>query len=156
MHDVGQHRPIHLFIFVPVCAVQVWDIEIVALIAPAFIEDLFELFFGIEVHAQRKVDASGSGLRRVAIGINHEQRRNWWPPAECGAASTTASTAGAEYQLAAVSADVVISDALDKGGRAPIAETVTNQLAAAATALAATAALSCTCRLQIKYNSVSA
>src|SRR5437764_9855143 len=106
MHDVRQHRAVHLLVFVPVCAVQVRHIEIVALIAPTFVEDLFEFFFGIEVHAQSEIDASRAGLWRIAIRVDDEQRRSWWPSRTGASASTAASyaTGGAIDQFTAVGA----------------------------------------------------
>src|SRR5947209_14438104 len=104
MHDVRQHCSVHFLVFLPIGAVQVRHIEIVALIAPTFVEDLFEFFFGIEVHAESEIDASRAGLRRIAIRVDDEQRRSWWP-SRAGASAATAAASGsgrAIDQLAAV------------------------------------------------------
>ena len=46
---------------------HVRHVEIVTLIAPAFVEYLFELFLRLEIHAQREVQTSGAGLWRLGL-----------------------------------------------------------------------------------------
>src|SRR5437588_10580910 len=91
MHDVWQHCAVHLFVFRPIRAMHVRHVEIVALIAPAFVENLFELFFGIEIHPQSKANAAGIRLRRSSIRIDDEERRNRRASTESRAATTTAA-----------------------------------------------------------------
>src|SRR6266571_2525219 len=157
MHNVRQHCSIHLFVFDPISAVQVRHVEIVTLVAPTFVEDLFEFFFRIEIHAQSEIQTPLARLRRSSIRIDDEKRRSGRPPSESGW-TTTASTARGRAidQLAAVSTDVVIRNAVDKGSRAAIAQTITNQLAATATTARTTAGLAARGRLQVENNAVSA
>src|SRR5207244_702833 len=159
MHDVRQHCSVYFLVFVPVRAVQVRHIEIVALIAPTFVEDLFEFFFGIEVHAQGEVHAPGSGLRRISIRVDDEQRRSWWP-SRAGAGATTAAASasgGAIDQFAAIGAHFKRGNTIDKSCRAPIAQSITNQFIsrAATTSAAAPSALRTTC-FEVINNSIGA
>src|SRR5436189_251437 len=89
--------------------------------------------------------------------IDDEERRTGRPPAESGwtTASYTA-VGGAIGQLAAISTDVVIGNAVDEGVRAAIAQTISNQLAAPATTPRTTSALAARRGLQIKNHSVGA
>ena len=139
MHDVRQHRSIHLLVFVPVRAVQVRNIKIVALIAPTFVEDLFEFFFGIEIHAQRKVNAPATRLWRSPICVNDKERRV--RSATTKASTTTATTAasGAIDQLASISADFESSHAVNERCRASIAKPITNQFISGAATASSTA-----------------
>src|SRR2546425_457685 len=157
MHHVRQHRSIHLFVFGPICAVQVRHVEIIALAAPTLVEDLFEFFFRVEIHAQCEIQTPLARLRGSAIRIDNEKRWSRRPPSESGW-TTTASTARGRTidQLAAVSTDIVVRNAIDKGARAAIAQTITNQLTATAPTARTTAALAARRRLQIENNSVSA
>src|SRR5438552_4001006 len=157
MHHVRQHRAIHLLVCDPIGAVQVRHIQIVALITPTLVEDLFEFFFRIEIHAQSEIQTPLARLRRSSIRIDDEKRRSGRPPSESGW-TTTASTARGRAidQLAAVSTDVVIRNAVDKGSRAAIAQTITNQLAATATTARTTAGLAARGRLHVENNAVSA
>ena len=75
MHHVRQQLPVHLFHLWPIRAVHVWHVEIVALVAPAFVEDLFELFLRFEIHAQGEVQTSRAWLWRRAISIDEKQLR---------------------------------------------------------------------------------
>ena len=157
MHNVRQHRSIHLFVFDPISAVQVRHVEIVTLIAPTLVEDLFEFFFRIEIHAQSEIQTPLARLRRSSIRIDDEQRRSGRPPCESGWTTTTSTARGrAIDQLAAISTDVIIRNAVDEGVRAAIAQTITNQLAATATTARTTAALAACGRLHIENHSFSA
>src|SRR6266568_6542825 len=157
MHHVRQHCSIHLFVFDPISAVQVRHVEIVTLVAPTFVEDLFEFFFRIEIHAQSEIQTPLARLRRSSIRIDDEQRRSGRPPSESGWTTATSTARGrAIDQLAAVSTDIVIRNAVDEGVRAAIAQTITNQLAATATTARTTAALAARGRLHIENHSVSA
>src|SRR6266850_7983865 len=98
---VGQQLPIHLLHLRPVRPVHISDVEIVALVAPAFVEDLLELLLGIEIHPQRDIDASLARLRRAAIGINYEKRRHRRRRAR-DRGSTTSGASRAIKQLASV------------------------------------------------------
>ena len=53
---------------------HVRHVEVVALVAPAFVEDLLELLLRLEIHPQRRVRAGpGPACGGVAIGIDEEQ-----------------------------------------------------------------------------------
>src|SRR5256885_4606863 len=123
MHDVRQHCSVHFLVFVPVRAVQVRNIKIVALIAPTFIEDLLEFFFGIEIHAQSEVDASAARLGRIPIRVDDEQRGRWWSSRASACTSTSAATAarGAINQFAAVGTYFEGGYAVDEVCRASVA-----------------------------------
>src|SRR5438093_11287952 len=111
------------YLYVPIGAVHVWNIEIVAFVTPHLIEDLFELFLGIEIHAQRVIHPSGVRLRRVSIGIDDEQRRIRWSTSEgAGTSRATASATAAVNQLVAIGANVERGDSAYESGRAPIAQ----------------------------------
>ena len=71
--DVRQQLAVHLLHLRPVAAVRVRHVEIVALVAPAFVEDLLELRLRLQVHPQRRVETSLAGLRRIAIRVDEEQ-----------------------------------------------------------------------------------
>ena len=64
MRDVRQHGAVHLLHARPVRAVHVRHIQVVALQAPALVEDLRELRLRIEMHPQRHVEAAVAGRRR--------------------------------------------------------------------------------------------
>src|SRR5207244_12756664 len=79
------------------------------------------------------------------------------PPSERGWTNATSTARGrAIDQLAAISTDIVIRNAVDEGVRAAIAQTITNQLAATATTARSTSALAARGRLHIENHSVSA
>ena len=65
MIHVRQELAVHLLHLRPVGAVRVRHVEVVALVAPALVEDLLELFLRLEIHPQRRVEASLAGLRRM-------------------------------------------------------------------------------------------
>src|SRR6185369_3882344 len=145
MHHVRQQLPVHLTHLRPVSAVHVRHVEIVALVAPAFVEDLFELFSRLEIHAQRIVQTSGAGLRRRSISVDKEQlrRRSVCAAAEWTTTLAAATSGSAVNELATIGADLIRGDIADESVCASIAETITPQLAAAAPALpTATAATS--------------
>src|SRR5262249_57075022 len=109
---IRQQLAIHLLHLRPIGAVHVRNVEIIALVAPSLIEDLFELLFRIEVHAQRHVESPLARLRGLAISI-YEEERETSASARALAATTTSSaeaTAGAVDQLLAVSAQVILGD----------------------------------------------
>src|SRR5262245_12753890 len=114
MHNVGQKLAVHFFHLGPVGAVQVWYVEIVALIAPAFVEDLFELRFRLKVHAQSIVQSTLSRLG-CAIGIDEKQL---WRGSVCrttASASKSTSTAGcAIYNLSMIRTHFITSDTADE------------------------------------------
>src|SRR6185369_5779775 len=156
MHHVRQQLPIHLLHLRPISAVHVWHVEIVALIAPAFIEDLFELFFRVEIHAQRNVQTTGASLRRSAIGIDEEQLRRW----RCSKTSTTRTTlptanCSAIDELATIGTDLVTRHVGRKRSDATIAEAVTHQFVPGRTATW-TSALTASTRFEEKHTSVNA
>src|ERR1051326_187642 len=153
MHHVRQHRAVHLFVFDPISAVQIWNVKIIALIAPTFIKNLFEFFLWIQIHAQREIQAALARLRWSSIRIDDEERRRRRPATE-SRGTTAASGPSAIYELVAVCADVVIGNAVDEYIGATITEPVTNQFAAAAES-ATTAALAAGGRLQIENDAVS-
>ena len=69
-------------------------IEIVALVAPAFIEDLFELFLGIEIHPQAEGQPTLTRRWRIAIGINDEKRRSGRRATGAWSSTTAAAATG--------------------------------------------------------------
>src|SRR6266480_4622859 len=129
MHYVRQHRSVHLFVFRPIGAVHVRDVEIVALVAPAFVEDLFEFFFRIEVHAKVYVDSAGTRRWRRSIGVNDKKRGGGRPATE---SPTTAATGRAIDDLPAISADFKGRDALNERRHPPIAQAIPDQLGSSA------------------------
>src|ERR1041385_4032104 len=98
---------------------HVRHVEIVALVAPAFVEDLFELFLRLEVHAQRVVQTSGAWLRRRSIGIDEEQlrRRRIRTKAAWTTALSTTATSSAINELAMIGTDFVSRDVVDERRR---------------------------------------
>ena len=127
MVDVRQDLPVHLFHLVPVGAVHVRHVQVVALIAPALAEDLLELLLGFQIHAQRGREPAGARLRCRAIGIDDEQRGSGGgcrAAAAAAPAATTAARAAIEH-LVRVGAHHVISDTRHERRRAPIARTGT-------------------------------
>src|SRR5229473_1015807 len=151
MHHVRQHRAVHLLVFRPVGPVHVWHIEIVALVAPAFVEDLFELFFWIEVHPQTEVQPAGARLRRCSICINDKKRGSRGPATE---SYTTGGRAIDE--LAAVSADFEGRDPGNERRHTPIAQAKPDQLGpAAGTGRGATTILATRRRVKKENDSVS-
>ena len=94
----------------------VLHVEVVALIAPRFVEDLLVLLLRIDVGAQIALDAALPGLRRIAIRVDEEERRA--AAAGCGAAAATATTGAARAtieQLVTVGAHVVVRHARHEG-----------------------------------------
>src|SRR5436853_14093 len=114
MHYVRQHRSVHLFVLRPVRAVQVWHIEIIALVAPAFVEDLFEFFLGIEIHAKINVEPAGARLWRDSICVNDEEGRSRRRATGSRPGSATTATRGAINQLAPIRTDFVNSNSADE------------------------------------------
>src|ERR1044072_6081645 len=134
MHHVRQQLPVHLFHLRPIRAVHVLHVKIVALIAPAFVEDLFELFLRLEIHAQREVQTSRARLWRCAIGIDEEQlrRRSIAGTATWTTALTTTTGRRTIDQLATIGADFISSNIARERRRTAIAETITPQFIAGA------------------------
>ena len=91
MHYVRQQLAVHLFHLWPVGAVHIWHVKVIALVAPAFVEDLFELFSGIQIHAQADIKTSLPRLRRITIRINKEKR---WRRRRSSRGWTTTAGAG--------------------------------------------------------------
>src|SRR5262249_38128502 len=131
MVDVGQKLAVHFFHARPIGAVQVGDVKIIALIAPAFVEDLAELFLGFEVHAKGDVQTAGAGLRSLTIRVDQEQLRSRPRGAAAATASSGSSGCGAIDELVAIGADVVGGDSGDEGRRTAVAQAETNQSASA-------------------------
>src|SRR5712692_6090071 len=151
MHYVRQHRSVHLFVFGPVGAVHVRHVEIVALVAPTFIEDLLELFFRIEIHAEVNVETAGTRLWRRSICIDDKKRRSRGPATK-GRRTAAASTAGrAIDEFVTVRAHFIGGNPGNKRRRAAIAKAIANQLAATTTTAAA---LSTRRRFQVENDSV--
>src|SRR6185503_13365025 len=98
---------------------HVWHVEIVALVAPALVQDLFELFLRLEIHPQRYVQTSLSGSWRSAISVNQKQRRgrrstSWG----CGTAiGTSASSRCAIDELMTIRTNLVAKDAGNESRR---------------------------------------
>jgi hypothetical protein len=141
MIHVRQQLAVHLFHLRPIGAVHVRHVEIIALVAPTLVEDLFELFFRIEVHAQRHAEPPLALLRRLTIGVHQEKRG-----AGCGAGARAATTppaaesaAGAIDQLVAVRAHVIIGDSGHELRGATVAQTIALQRAPTASSEAASA-----------------
>lgn len=118
MIHVSEQRLVHPFHGGPVAALHVLHIEIVALIAPPFIEDLSELRPWIHEHAKRGIHPPRAGLRYRAIRV-HQMQRPVGPrrPIE---------------QLPAISADRVLRDALGERCCTPCAQLVPMQRVARA------------------------
>src|ERR1700704_1751901 len=110
MHYVRQHRSVHFFVFRPVRAVQVWHIEIIALVAPAFVEYLFEFFFGIEIHAKVSVEPALARLWRSSIRVNDEGGRSGRRATGSRPGPATTATRRAIYQLTPIRTDFVSSN----------------------------------------------
>src|SRR5882724_5104929 len=130
MHHVRQHRSIHLSVFRPIGAMQIWDIEVVALIAPTFIKDLFEFLFRIKIHPQVYVEPALGGLRWHSIGINDEKRRRRRPATRW---SVRAAAQGCAIdQLMTIGADIIGSNTTNERRSFTIAESIANQIVSAA------------------------
>src|SRR5262249_11947556 len=99
---------------------------IVALIAPAFVEDLFELFFRIEVHPQRVVQTAAARLRRSSISVNNEHLGSWLTSRAPTSAETAATTSRPVDDLASIGADFERRHATGKSRRPAIAQAITN------------------------------
>src|SRR5437899_3654921 len=99
MHHVRQHRSVHLFVLRPVSAVQVWHIEIIALVAPAFVEYLFEFFLGIEIHAKVGIEPALAWLWRSSIRVDDEEGRSGRRATGGRPGSATTATRSAINQL---------------------------------------------------------
>ena len=125
MHYVRQHRPVHFFVFGPVRAVHVGHVEIVTLLAPAFVENLFEFFFRVEIHPQVEVDSTLARRWWSSICV-HDKERGSWRRATCGARTTSATTAGAIDKFVTVRADFVSHNTGGERSRSAIAKPVTN------------------------------
>ena len=116
---------------------RVLHVEIVALIAPAFAEDLLELLAGLQVHPERHVEPPLPGRRRVAIRIDKKQVDGSAGPAATSA--TACPAARAIEKLPTVGAHVVLGNAGDEWRRTPVADAIPLQRRAA-TGSTATAA----------------
>src|SRR6267143_3477047 len=125
LHE-GQQLAVHFFHLWPVRTVHIRHIKIVALVAPSFIEDLLELFFRIEIHAQTGIQTTLSRLRRQSIGINDKERRNRWTSSGCNRATTSRAI----EQLVPVSTNFVGNDTANKRRRFSITQPVANQFTA--------------------------
>src|SRR5882672_7964517 len=103
MHYVRQHRAVHLFVPGPVRAMHVRHVKIVTLVAPAFVEDLFEFFPGIEIHAQIDIEPAYARLWWSSICVHDEQRWSWRRTTRGAWSSpaTATNTGGAINQFAA-------------------------------------------------------
>src|SRR4029453_5478106 len=128
MPHVRQHSAVHLFVFHPVGTVKIRNVKIVTLVAPAFVEDLFELGGGLEIHAQADINSTLAGLRRSSIGVDYEKRRRQRGSA-CGRARPT-SRGGSRRKFAAIRTYRIISDRRSKRRRFSITDAITNQLTA--------------------------
>src|SRR5438045_9261797 len=110
-----QERAVHLPDLRPVGAVLIRHVQVVALIAPRFVEDLLVFLFRIDERAELGVQSALSGLWWRAIRVDEEE--SWAIAAARGRASSTSSTrptAGSIQQLVAVEADVIVGDAGDE------------------------------------------
>src|SRR5436853_6581343 len=115
MHHVRQYRSIHLFVLGPIGAVQIRHVEIVTLVAPTLVEDLFEFLFRIEIRAQREIQTPLARLWWSSIGIDDKERRNGRTPAEgCWTTCRTTASRRTIDQLATVGTNIVISYAVDE------------------------------------------
>src|SRR5205085_3405236 len=107
---------------------------------PAFVENLFELFLRLKVHAQRDVQSPLPGLRRVAVGVNQEERRRGRPAGVTGSApEAAATTRRAVEELVTVCAHGVLCDAGNEDRGAAVAQAVAVQLVAGGRAIGAAA-----------------
>ena len=130
MHHVRQFLLVHLLDLRPVGAVERGHVEIVALVAPRLVEDLLELGLGIDVGAERGVDAPCARLGHRLVGVHDEHRGTG--RAACAASPAAArATTGAIQQLVSVGAHVVVGDGGHERHRLPIAKLVPVQRASA-------------------------
>src|SRR6476620_8716751 len=107
MLHVKQHLTVHLSHARPITSVHVLHVKVVALVAPTFVEDLFEFFFWIEVHPQRKVQTS-LALLRWAIRIDQEQlRRRRSTETTTATTKTATTTCGSIQKLPTICAHLV-------------------------------------------------
>src|SRR5579883_2946483 len=150
---VRQELAVHLLHARPVGAVHVGDIQVVALVAPVFVEDLLELFAGFEVHAELRIERSLAGLGRLAVGIDEEDLRAA-PAGGCRAAAASASAsacAGAAVnELVAIGADLILRDAAGERCGPAVAQAVAHERrAGAGTGRAASAIGAASTRFEI-------
>src|SRR5258708_30639709 len=111
---------------------HVGDVEIVALIAPAFVEDLRKLRLRLKIHAQLRGQPAGSRSRWHAIRIdNVERRSSRFRAAASATAAGAAASARPIDQLVTVRANVVIPDAGNKRCRTTITQPIPLQRRAA-------------------------
>src|SRR6266498_2061803 len=68
-----QERPVHLPDLRPVGAVLIRYVQVVALVAPRFVEDLLVLLLGIDIGTEVGVQSSLSGYRRGAIRVDEKE-----------------------------------------------------------------------------------
>ena len=139
MVDVRQQLAVHLLHLRPVGAVHVRHVEIVALVAPAFVEDLLELL----ASARDTCAASRSDVPdRLAARLRSASTRtevHRWRRRRRHAHARRHRRRRAIEQLATVGADVVLRDAGHERRRAPIAQAIAMQGGAAAGSAPATA-----------------
>src|SRR5215468_3674299 len=147
MIHVRQQLAVHLFHLRPIGSVHIRHVEIIALVAPAFIEDLFELFFRIEVHAQRHVEPPLSRLRRLAIGVHQEEPGGASSARALASTTATASEAATSAidQLVTVRAYVVFGYSGNERRLPAIAQTITLQCASTAASAEPASTTSASC-----------
>src|SRR5258706_1652882 len=155
MHYVRQHRSVHLFVLRPVRAVQGGHIEIITLVAPALVKDLFEFFFRFEIHAQIDVQPPGAGLRWRAVGVNDEEGWRWGRTTHRPGPASAGTASGTIDKLVTIRADFVSQNAVRESSRPPITEPIADQFIPR-TRCATPSTLSTRRRLKIVDSSVNA
>src|SRR5262249_19588834 len=126
MHYERQHLSVHLSHPGPIRTVHVWHIQIIALITPTLVEDLFELFLRIEIHAQIKIQSTRTWCWWCATRINKIKLRRWWCSTAATSRATAWSTSGCRpvNQLASIGTDFVRRDAVCESSGATITKPV--------------------------------
>src|SRR5262249_19576764 len=128
---VRQQLSVHLLVSGPVRAVHIRHIQIVTLVAPSLVEDLFELLPWLQVHPQRDIHSSLTSGRRIAICIYKEKSRHRRPGSRRRRTATASkSSRRAVQQLVSVGTHLVVRNRVRKHCRAPIAQSISEQSAA--------------------------
>ena len=107
----AEKRAVHLAVLCPISSVHVWYVEIIALVTPAFVEDLFELGLRIEIHPETEIQFPLTGLRRIFVCVNQIERRHRRLATKTAASATAC---GAINQLVAIGANGICRDTVDE------------------------------------------
>src|SRR5262249_56475564 len=125
---VRQQLSVHLLVSGPVRAVHIRHIQIVTLVAPSLVEDLFELLPWLQVHPQRDIHSSLTSGRRIAICIYKEKSRHRLPGSRRRRTATASqSSQRAEQQLLSPVAHLVARHAGHRHCPPPILQSIAPQ-----------------------------